>query len=295
MTDDRSKSLSPSRVESFLSCPLAFRFVNIDMLPEPPAPHSTKGSLVHRALELLFASPAAERTREAGAAALATAIEALQQQFVDCDPSDVSAQRAEVTRCAALLIGQESQGIAPVIALLSDVRRRDALMRMLVHDVNTAERRRAEDRIVAALPLLGPELRAATATLAGPSVLRRAPVRSLVLAQSWVPVSVTRLPRADVRQSALRAAQAFTLLSSELAARRGDGREIDAVRRTGFDVHRGRRGPGRGLDPHLGRDLHGHQHQLVSSSNQCVVRDLRLFVLEIDHDQQQLLREYQQQ
>ena len=64
----------------------------------------------------------------------------------------------------------------------------------------------------------------ATATLAGPSVLRRAPVRSLVLAQSWVPVSVTRLPRADVRQSALRAAQAFTLLSSELAVRRGDAK-----------------------------------------------------------------------
>lgn len=59
-----------------------------------------------------------------------------------------------------------------------------------------------------------------TATIA----LRRAPARSLVLAQSWVPVSVSRLPRADVRQSALRAAQAFTLLSSELATRRGEAK-----------------------------------------------------------------------
>lgn len=50
---------------------------------------------------------------------------------------------------------------------------------------------------------------------------RRAPGRSLVLAQSWVPVSVARTPRADVRRSALRAAQAFSLLSSELAAQRG--------------------------------------------------------------------------
>jgi hypothetical protein len=58
------------------------------------------------------------------------------------------------------------------------------------------------------------ETRTVTATL------RRAPARSLVLAQSWVPVSVSRLPRAHVRQSALRAAQAFTLLSSELATRR---------------------------------------------------------------------------
>jgi putative RecB family exonuclease len=55
-------SLSPSRVESFLSCPLAFRFASIQKLPDPPTPATTKGSLVHRALELLFVRPAAERT-----------------------------------------------------------------------------------------------------------------------------------------------------------------------------------------------------------------------------------------
>ena len=47
-------NLSPSRVDSFLTCPLAFRFSSIEKLPEPPSPHTTKGSLVHRALELLF-------------------------------------------------------------------------------------------------------------------------------------------------------------------------------------------------------------------------------------------------
>ncbi len=47
-------SLSPSRVEAFTSCPMAFRFASIEKLPEPPSPHATKGSLVHRALELLF-------------------------------------------------------------------------------------------------------------------------------------------------------------------------------------------------------------------------------------------------
>jgi putative RecB family exonuclease len=47
-------SLSPSRVEAFTSCPLAFRFASIDHLPEPPHPATAKGSLVHRALELLF-------------------------------------------------------------------------------------------------------------------------------------------------------------------------------------------------------------------------------------------------
>ncbi len=65
-------SLSPSRVESFLSCPLAFRFSSIEKLPEPPSVAATRGSLVHRALELLFTQPAAERTP----AALDTAVEA---------------------------------------------------------------------------------------------------------------------------------------------------------------------------------------------------------------------------
>jgi len=55
-------SLSPSRVESFLSCPLAFRFSSIEKLPDLPAVASTRGSLVHRALELLFGAPAPERT-----------------------------------------------------------------------------------------------------------------------------------------------------------------------------------------------------------------------------------------
>lgn len=54
-------SLSPSRVESFTSCPMAFRFASIEKLPEPPSPAATKGSMVHRALEILFTHPSAER------------------------------------------------------------------------------------------------------------------------------------------------------------------------------------------------------------------------------------------
>jgi len=62
-------SMSPSRVEAFVSCPLAFRFASIEKLPEPPSPHTTKGSLVHRALELLFTRPSAERTLAAARSA----------------------------------------------------------------------------------------------------------------------------------------------------------------------------------------------------------------------------------
>jgi putative RecB family exonuclease len=62
--------LSPSKVESFKSCALAFRFSAIDRLPEPPSPWATKGTLVHRALELLFEEPPHRRTLEAAMTAL---------------------------------------------------------------------------------------------------------------------------------------------------------------------------------------------------------------------------------
>jgi putative RecB family exonuclease len=48
------RSLSPSKVTSFCSCPLAFKFSVIDRIPEPPSPAMVKGTLVHRALERLF-------------------------------------------------------------------------------------------------------------------------------------------------------------------------------------------------------------------------------------------------
>jgi putative RecB family exonuclease len=67
-------SLSPSRVESFTSCPLAFRFSSIEKLPEPPNPHAAKGTLVHRALELLFRADRLDRTAAAAHAALDQAV-----------------------------------------------------------------------------------------------------------------------------------------------------------------------------------------------------------------------------
>jgi putative RecB family exonuclease len=65
--------LSPSRVEQFTSCPLAFRFSSIEKLPEAPSVHATRGSLVHRALELAFCRPAPERTPELFRRSLAAA------------------------------------------------------------------------------------------------------------------------------------------------------------------------------------------------------------------------------
>ena len=70
-------SLSPSRLSSFTSCGLQFRFSAIDRLPEPPTVAATRGTLVHAALEELFTLPAPERVPAAASACLDTAVERL--------------------------------------------------------------------------------------------------------------------------------------------------------------------------------------------------------------------------
>jgi putative RecB family exonuclease len=73
------RTLSPSKVSAFTNCPLAFRFSQIERLPEPPSPPAVKGTLVHAALEGLFwHHPAGARTPEAAAHELARVWDALQ-------------------------------------------------------------------------------------------------------------------------------------------------------------------------------------------------------------------------
>jgi putative RecB family exonuclease len=80
-------SLSPSACAAFKECPLAYRFSYIEHLPEPPSPWTSRGTLVHRALELLFVRPAHERTLATALADLAVArLElATQPDFSDLD------------------------------------------------------------------------------------------------------------------------------------------------------------------------------------------------------------------
>ena len=47
-------SLTPSKVTTFKDCALAFRLSAIDKLPEPPSLQAFRGTVVHRALELLM-------------------------------------------------------------------------------------------------------------------------------------------------------------------------------------------------------------------------------------------------
>jgi len=83
-------SLSPSSCSSFKECPLAFRFSYLERLPEPPAPWTTKGTLVHRALELLLDRPPDERSIDAALADLSRARVELapHSDFADLDLTD---------------------------------------------------------------------------------------------------------------------------------------------------------------------------------------------------------------
>lgn len=67
-------SLSPSKVSTFTDCALAFRFSAIDRLPEPPSVPATKGTTVHRALELLFLAAPDARTPDRARACLDEAL-----------------------------------------------------------------------------------------------------------------------------------------------------------------------------------------------------------------------------
>ncbi|KZS59387.1 RecB family exonuclease [Mycobacterium ostraviense] len=57
-------ALSPSRAADFKQCPLLYRFRAIDRLPEAPSAPQLCGSVVHAALEQLYALPAVQRGPE---------------------------------------------------------------------------------------------------------------------------------------------------------------------------------------------------------------------------------------
>lgn len=67
------RGLSPSSFGAFKSCPLAFKFSYLDKLPQPPSAPASKGTLVHRALELLMLRAPDQRTVETALADLSRA------------------------------------------------------------------------------------------------------------------------------------------------------------------------------------------------------------------------------
>jgi putative RecB family exonuclease len=98
-------SLSPSKVSSFKDCALAFRLSAIDRLPEPPSPHAAKGTLVHRALQLLFwEEDPPGRTPEAARDKLARAVPEVLDGEEYAGLAMPPDERAEFVADAALLL-----------------------------------------------------------------------------------------------------------------------------------------------------------------------------------------------
>jgi putative RecB family exonuclease len=88
MTDERESSairrpaLSPSRAADFKQCPLLYRFRAIDRLPEPSSTAQVRGSVVHAALEELYALPAEDR----GLATAMTLVDPAWDRLVEARP-----------------------------------------------------------------------------------------------------------------------------------------------------------------------------------------------------------------
>jgi putative RecB family exonuclease len=89
------RTLTPSKVAAFTNCPQAFRFSQIDRLPEPTSPAAVKGTLVHAALEGLFWNhPQGKRSEAAAMDELARAWKALSSdaEFIELDLGEAEAQ-----------------------------------------------------------------------------------------------------------------------------------------------------------------------------------------------------------
>jgi putative RecB family exonuclease len=102
----RRPALSPSRANDFKQCPLLYRFRAIDRLPEPTSTAQLRGSVVHAALEQLYALPAADRGHETALTLVGPAWE----QVVEAQPELADgidpAMRAELLgEAQALLSG----------------------------------------------------------------------------------------------------------------------------------------------------------------------------------------------
>ena len=102
----RRPALSPSRASDFKQCPLLYRFRAIDRLPEPTSTAQLRGSIVHAALEQLYALPAAER----GPDTAMTLVDPAWERVIAAQPrlaGDIEpAMRAElVAEARALLSG----------------------------------------------------------------------------------------------------------------------------------------------------------------------------------------------
>ncbi|MGZ6778948.1 MAG: RecB family exonuclease, partial [Mycobacterium sp.] len=106
LSENRRPALSPSRASDFKQCPLLYRFRAIDRLPEPPSTAQLRGSVVHAALEQLYALPAPDRVPETARALVDPAWErVVAEQPGLGDDVDDTARAALLEEARALLSG----------------------------------------------------------------------------------------------------------------------------------------------------------------------------------------------
>jgi putative RecB family exonuclease len=99
-------ALSPSRAADFKQCPLLYRFRAIDRLPEPPSTAQLRGSVVHAALEQLYALPPVQRDRDTALALVAPVWEQMIAEEPELTCAVDIAQQAELLdEARALLSG----------------------------------------------------------------------------------------------------------------------------------------------------------------------------------------------
>ena len=119
--------LSPSKVDSVQSCPMAFRFSVIDRVPERPAVWTTKGTLVHRALELLHMLDGPDRSVEAALDALDRAITEMgtDPDWPGLDLDDAGRQQLcdDAVLRGRLAVGPD---VGPEVEVLADRHAREA-------------------------------------------------------------------------------------------------------------------------------------------------------------------------
>lgn len=100
----RRPALSPSRAADFKQCPLLYRFRAIDRLPEPSSTAQVRGSVVHAALEQLYALPAPDRVPETAAALVGPAWERILAEQPSLAVEIEPAMRAELLEQARTLL-----------------------------------------------------------------------------------------------------------------------------------------------------------------------------------------------
>ncbi len=97
-------ALSPSRAGDFKQCPLLYRFRAIDRLPEPVSAAQLRGSVVHAALENLYALPAIERQHDTALTLIDPALDRVAAEAGESGLELDAALRAELLRDARKLL-----------------------------------------------------------------------------------------------------------------------------------------------------------------------------------------------